>query len=113
MFAYNIVTSKYTIKNKFITLPMRSELSLVVCTKNQFYKDTYILHFTINMSFLGLSKIYLDGGTGLKFAKLFDDIAELFPEKKTRRLKDFIQSKFMLILPPPKKNNKYSFFLQM
>lgn len=51
------------------------------------------------MSLIGLSKIYLDGGAGLKFAKLFDDIAEHFPEKKTKRLKNFIQCKFMLICP--------------
>lgn len=38
----------------------------------------------------GLSKIYLDGGVGLKFVKFFDDIVEFFLEKKIRRLKDFI-----------------------
>lgn len=42
----------------------------------------------------------MDGGAGLKFAKLFDDIAEHFPEKKTKRLKDLIRCKFM---PPPPK----------
>lgn len=42
------------------------------------------------MYLIGLSKIYLDGGVGLKFVKFFDDIVEYFLEKKIKRLKNFI-----------------------
>lgn len=60
----------------------------------QFVKDVHVhIMFLIGR----LSKIYLNGRPGFKFAKLFDEIAELFPKEKTRRLKDFIQSKFKLL----------------
>lgn len=44
---------------------------------------------------------YKDRGAGVMFAKLFNDIAELFPERKLDRLQDLIlgkkQNKFICI----------------
>lgn len=40
-----------------------------------------------------LNEVYLGEGTGIKFAILFDELAENFPENKVRRLQDFIRCK--------------------
>lgn len=36
---------------------------------------------------------YKDRGAGVMFAKLFNEIAELFPERKLNRLQDLILGK--------------------
>lgn len=39
-----------------------------------------------------LNDIYDDDGQGIRFASLFDDLADNFPEEKFQKLKDLIQS---------------------
>lgn len=41
----------------------------------------------------GLSKLYNDKGRSVTFANLFDELAEIFPIDKKRRLQDLIESK--------------------
>lgn len=54
-------------------------------------KGIYNILLTI---FIGILKIfYKDRGAGVLFAKLFNEIVELFPERKLNRLQDLILGK--------------------
>lgn len=55
------------------------------------FKGIYNINLTI---FIGiLNMFYKDRGAGVMFAKLFNEIAELFPERKLNRLQDLILGK--------------------
>lgn len=59
---------------------------------NFWYKNMYQLN--IHFFNIGnLSRNFKGGGRNIRFGKLFDELAEKFPEAKISRLKDLIQSK--------------------
>jgi hypothetical protein len=45
-----------------------------------------------------LKKFYQKEGSNMRFAKLFDDLVELFPESKFQRLKGFLLGKIFTML---------------
>lgn len=52
--------------------------------------------YQLNIHFFNignLSRNFKGGGRNIRFGKLFDELAEKFPEAKISRLKDLIQSK--------------------
>lgn len=55
-----------------------------------------------------LNVFYKDKGAGAMFAKLFNDLAETFPEKKLNRLQDLILGKNCLYVYLLKKNCAWS-----
>lgn len=54
-------------------------------------KGIYNILLTIFIGILNI--IYKDRGSGVKFAKLFNEIVELFPERKLNQLQDLILGK--------------------
>lgn len=65
---------------------------LMIFYVNSWYKNMYQLN--IHFFNIGnLSRNFKGGGRNIRFGKLFDELAEKFPDAKISRLKDLIQSK--------------------
>lgn len=56
------------------------------------YNLMYFLYFNLFIYKGSLNETYDDEVAGIKFAILFDDLADHFPEEKFQKLKDLIQS---------------------
>lgn len=52
----------------------------------------FVLYFNVFINEGSLNETYNDEVAGIKFAILFDDLADHFPEEKFQKLKDLIQS---------------------
>lgn len=59
------------------------------------YPDTNIYNIMYTGS---LNDIYDDNGAGIRFAILFDYLANTFPEEKFQQLKDLIQSNVSMLV---------------
>lgn len=60
--------------------------------KNILLKNLYQLYIHV-FDIENLNRIYERGSRNIMFGKVFDELAEKFPEAKIGRLKDLIQSK--------------------
>lgn len=62
------------------------------------YTTLCLLYFNMFIYKGSLNGVHDDEVAGIKFAILFDDLADNFPEENFQKLKDLIQSNFSRII---------------
>lgn len=62
------------------------------------YTTKCILYFNVFINKGSLNEIYDEEVAGIKFAILYDDLADHFPEENFEKLKDLIQSNVSSII---------------